>query len=538
MRVVEAARSRTVREQDEFLLRYLVNIGETTEANTITYNQMLLWLLYRDGFQKTYEKQYQILRRSSLASSLGDLNFHNLSESDRALWNLRLLDTVSVARRIARMNGQSGMIVEDDDFFEYRRSIAFLTCASTLEPVGSHRSDFLSAGTPSIYPIQKPYHKILLLGDGGIGKTTWLIRVLSGEFKLNTELTLPDFHSLKYEVPRKGTFHEEYLGFWDFGGQNHWRFFVEQCSESAELAILFFDITRFKTFLNLPEWVQLARHYSADLPIILVGLKADCLECSVDENDIQEFTTQYGVDSHYLASCKTGDNCTEVLNRVIHLIHMHEWPDVVDPLSPNELRSGNLGLLGANDVGKVEVLKMLVAFLGSQHNEMFEAEILKADFAGEAILDPESGVRETRTVHPNRIRLRWLKNNNLLTIFAPGGDRGRAVVKMGVITISRMAKEIVCLFDISRPLKPQLAFFSDVRDFPKRVDVLWTRCEQPGTKLPQVLAKSRAEVEGAFKTRGITIARWGCINFGEDERAALTRTDNLDAIRMVLTRET
>ena len=99
-----------------------------------------------------------------------------------------------------------------------------------------------------------------------------------------------------------------------------------------------------------------------------------------------------------------------------------------------------------------------------------------------------------------------LKRNH--TLFAPGGDRGRAVVRMGVITISRIAKQIIAVFDCSRPVKDQFEFFRDVRFFPKQIFVCLNKYDTiPGTEKDRkaVVDKMKSEIVTFFSKRKITI---------------------------------
>ena len=44
-------------------------------------------------------------------------------------------------------------------------------------------------------------------------------------------------------------------------------------------------------------------------------------------------------------------------------------------------------------------------------------------------------------------------------------------MKMGIITISRIATQIIAVFSLDRDLKPQFEFFNDVRFFPDKIYV-------------------------------------------------------------------
>ena len=170
----------------------------------------------------------------------------------------------------------------------------------------------------------------------------------------------------------------------------------------------------------------------------------------------------------------------------------------------------NLGLLGAVSVGKTTILRLFVKYLNTKRIEEIEGgvecKVIKTDFSGEAILNPETGVKETKTIHPNRVVFRELENNKNHSIFAPGGDRGRAVVRMGVITISRIAKQIIAVFDSSRDIKKQFKFFQDVRFFPKNIYVCFNKMDLiPEDERDEKFETMKSQVVEFFAKRKIKI---------------------------------
>jgi hypothetical protein len=170
----------------------------------------------------------------------------------------------------------------------------------------------------------------------------------------------------------------------------------------------------------------------------------------------------------------------------------------------------NLGLLGAVSVGKTTILRLFVKYMKTKKISEIkggkQCTVVKTDFSGEAVLDPETGVKETKTIHPNRVVFREdeLKRNH--TLFAPGGDRGRAVVRMGVITISRIAKQIIAVFDLSRPVKDQFQFFRDVRFFPKQIYVCFNKYDLvPEKEREKAVESMKSEIIDFFAKRKISI---------------------------------
>jgi len=170
----------------------------------------------------------------------------------------------------------------------------------------------------------------------------------------------------------------------------------------------------------------------------------------------------------------------------------------------------NIGLLGAVSVGKTTILRLFVKYLKTNKIDGVKGgkscTVVKTDFSGEAVLDPETGIKETKTIHPNRVVFREndLKRNH--TLFAPGGDRGRAVVRMGVITISRIAKQIIAVFSCDRPAKEQFQFFRDVRFFPKQIYVCFNKIDLvPENQRSQVVESMKSEIIEFFAKRNIVI---------------------------------
>ena len=173
----------------------------------------------------------------------------------------------------------------------------------------------------------------------------------------------------------------------------------------------------------------------------------------------------------------------------------------------------NIGLLGAVSVGKTTILRLFVKYLNTQKISEIEngkqCEVVRTDFSGEAVLDPETGVKETKTIHPNRVVFRDVSEKRNHTVFAPGGDRGRAVVRMGVITISRIAKQIIAVFDCSRPLKEQFEFFRDVRFFPKEIYVCLNKVDLiPENERDKIQDTMQNDIRAHFAKRKINISNF------------------------------
>ncbi|TFF88411.1 MAG: hypothetical protein EU550_01340 [Promethearchaeota archaeon] len=175
----------------------------------------------------------------------------------------------------------------------------------------------------------------------------------------------------------------------------------------------------------------------------------------------------------------------------------------------------NVGLLGDVSVGKTSILRLFVRYLNKGDIENVtggkKCTVVKTDFSGEATL-PKGGdhkddlnKKETKTIHPNRLVFREDDTKKNHTIFAPGGDRKRAVVKMGIITISRIATQIIAVFSCDRDLKTQFEFFNDVRFFPDKIYVAINKVDLIEGDKDSQLEEMKKKITSFFEKRKIEI---------------------------------
>ncbi|MHA1680821.1 MAG: GTPase domain-containing protein, partial [Promethearchaeota archaeon] len=138
----------------------------------------------------------------------------------------------------------------------------------------------------------------------------------------------------------------------------------------------------------------------------------------------------------------------------------------------------NVGILGDVSVGKTTILRLFVRFIEQgMLEEKFKLPktiIVKTDFSGEATLPSKTATKETKTIHPNRLVFQI--GDKLHTLFAPGGDN-RPLVRMGIVTVSRIARIIIAVFDLSKDLDAQFNFYDKIRFIPKKIHVALNKAD-------------------------------------------------------------
>ncbi|MHA1775875.1 MAG: hypothetical protein DRO88_10680 [Promethearchaeia archaeon] len=171
-----------------------------------------------------------------------------------------------------------------------------------------------------------------------------------------------------------------------------------------------------------------------------------------------------------------------------------------------------LGLMGAMNVGKTTVLQMFVDYVEKAKIGKIkggvDCRIEKQDFKGESAIEVEDGEGFTKTITPNKVVFVEEKTGTSHTLFAPGGDRDRAVIRMGIITISRIARQIIGLFALDQPLKEQFKLYDLIRYMPKTIYICLNKYDLMEGTEDEKKAKIedfKEQITEYFKKRRITV---------------------------------
>lgn len=126
--------------------------------------------------------------------------------------------------------------------------------------------------------------KLVLVGDGGVGKTTFVKRHSTGEF-------------LRKYIPTLGvevlplTFHTNYgkivFNVWDTAGQEKFGGLRDGYYIKGDCAILMFDVTSRITYKNIAQWHRDISRVLENVPMVLVGNKVDVKDRLVKARQIQ-----------------------------------------------------------------------------------------------------------------------------------------------------------------------------------------------------------------------------------------------------------
>lgn len=158
--------------------------------------------------------------------------------------------------------------------------------------------------------MKKYIFKILIAGNASVGKTSLLRRYVDGMFDESSIMTVGvDFFTKEITSDNSNCL----LQLWDLGGQERFRYLLENFVMGARGALLLFDLTRMPIIRDILEWVNIARLHDINLPIILVGTKLDLDDLiAVDDDSAINLKNTFNMIDYIKTSAKTGTNVEKV----------------------------------------------------------------------------------------------------------------------------------------------------------------------------------------------------------------------------------
>uniref|UniRef100_H0Z2P1 GTP-binding nuclear protein Ran n=1 Tax=Taeniopygia guttata TaxID=59729 RepID=H0Z2P1_TAEGU len=156
-------------------------------------------------------------------------------------------------------------------------SAIFPAPARSEQRRGTAESSMAAQGEPQVQ------FKLVLVGDGGTGKTTFVKRHLTGEFEKKYVATLGvEVHPLVFHTNRGPI----KFNVWDTAGQEKFGGLRDGYYIQAQCAIIMFDVTSRVTYKNVPNWHRDLVRVCENIPIVLCGNKVDIKDRKVKAKSI------------------------------------------------------------------------------------------------------------------------------------------------------------------------------------------------------------------------------------------------------------
>ena len=130
----------------------------------------------------------------------------------------------------------------------------------------------------------KDSYKIVLVGNGGVGKTTFIKRHITGEFERNYE---PTKGCCIYPLNFNTSCGHIKFSVWDTAGQEKFGGLRDGYYVGADAAIIMFDVSSRISYKQIPSWYRDIRRVESDIPVILIGNKIDINDRQVKDKNVK-----------------------------------------------------------------------------------------------------------------------------------------------------------------------------------------------------------------------------------------------------------
>jgi len=177
--------------------------------------------------------------------------------------------------------------------------------------------------------------KMLVVGDGKVGKSSVVERLIHGTYSAQKETTLgvdisDEMRVLQSEVRGEGE--PVRLNIWDFGGQEIQHSTHQFFLTTRSLYLLVVDARKGDQLGNIEYWLKLIESFGGESPVLVVVNQIDQLKGQRPLNlDRKALQGKYNIRGFVETSCLTGQGIEElkaaITREVGELKHVHDvWP--------------------------------------------------------------------------------------------------------------------------------------------------------------------------------------------------------------------
>ncbi len=161
------------------------------------------------------------------------------------------------------------------------------------------------------------FFKIIIIGPGGVGKSSLIRRFVENEFSSNYKFTIGLEVNSKIVEYKKGLFAK--LAIWDIGGQERFKIVRRNFYEGTHGALVVFDLSRARTFPKMKEWIyDMNQILERKVPVVILGNKSDLIlkiGHILNQNKPKNFAEKIGF-FYIETSAKLGKNVEEAFAKL------------------------------------------------------------------------------------------------------------------------------------------------------------------------------------------------------------------------------
>ncbi len=262
--------------------------------------------------------------------------------------------------------------------------------------------------------------KMLLLGEGAVGKTSLIRRFVVDKFSddyiatIGTKVTKKDI-----KLRKSGGDCYVTLMIWDVLGQRGYSAVQASSFAGSQGALIVYDVTRPETLQALSDyWIPKLYDSVGKIPIVVIGNKIDLVDGRKHlEEELEYFCSEYD-STYYLSSAKSGENVEKMFREIgkemLEEKRIVEADGIITFQTPPTLveASDKIIMDFCNQFGGLEagmpVLREKFLKAGADINHPTKEGLIKVVVL---LAEVESTIKDPHTVARNRIRrLSIIKN--------------------------------------------------------------------------------------------------------------------------------
>jgi len=177
--------------------------------------------------------------------------------------------------------------------------------------------------------------KIIVIGDGGVGKTSLIQQFTKGSFQKDYIKTVGAQFSMHNKLINGFNIR---LIFWDIAGQNDFNFLRPTFYKDCNGAIIVYSLEQnnlgYRSFENIRKWYEDILKFCRKIPTVLLANKVDLIEeHNLNKNEIKEVVDKNSFLGYHITSAKTSQGVIDAFDALIDfLFHAYQsnLPSVIE----------------------------------------------------------------------------------------------------------------------------------------------------------------------------------------------------------------
>jgi internalin A len=354
----------------EVLVLYSNQIIEIPEEIGYLINLTELYL-YDNKIQKTPESLARLANLKKL-----DLHKNQIVEMPRIIEGLTRLEKLNLQENLLSIPRRILDLQDAQKIFNYLRQLR-----------------------TGVHPLHEA--KLLLIGQGNVGKTSLILRLLHNRYEPNQPVT----HGLKIETWEVQVNSKDVrLNVWDFGGQEIYHATHQFFLTKRSLYLLVCNCRTNEEENRIEYWLKLIESFGGQSPVIIVGNKKDEHPLDINRKSLREKFPN--IQTIVETSCQSNEGIDELRTAILEQVNNLEevyrllpisWFEVKEQLEsmPEDFISYNryLSICHENKISEEQDQEQLIDLLHSlglvlnfrEHPILQNTNVLKPNWLTEGI---------------------------------------------------------------------------------------------------------------------------------------------------------